>query len=141
MEMLNNWHTKAIDFDQSYTQEDCDTGMCLHLLAGFHIKNKDRCIIKLIKNLCGLREGGCNFYEKLKSELEKRGHIQSAADQCAFYKNVMIVLYYFDDFLLFAQTRESNDELFASLKEDFSAPMKANQMDTLTLKLKPPMMC
>ena len=61
--MLNSWNTKAIDFDQSCTQEDCDADIYLHLPAGFHIKNKDRHVVKLIKNSHGLRQGGRNFYK------------------------------------------------------------------------------
>ena len=97
MALLNTWHTKTIDFDQAYTQADCDADVCLHLQAGFHIKNQDRHIIKLIKNSCSLRQGGCNFYETLKSERTKRGCTQSTVDPCAFYRNDTIVLCYVDD--------------------------------------------
>ena len=75
MAMLNNWHTKEIDFDQTCTQVDCDADVCTHLPAGLHIKNKDRRIIKSIKNSHSLHEGGRNFCEKLTSELENRGHV------------------------------------------------------------------
>ena len=69
--LLSNWYDKAIDFDQAYTQADCDSDVYLYLPAGFHVKNQDRHIVKLIKNLYGLCQGRCNFYTKLKSELTK----------------------------------------------------------------------
>ena len=119
MAILNNWHAKAIDFDQACTQADCDAGIYLRLKAGFHIKNKVRYVIKLIQNLCVLRQEGHNFYEKFKSELENRGHIQSADDPYTFCKNGVIVIYWFYDCLLFAQTSELSNELLASLKEHF----------------------
>ena len=41
------------------------------------------------------------------------------ADPCDFYKKGMIVLYYVDGCLLFAQSRKLSDEPFASLQEYF----------------------
>ena len=60
-------------------------------------------MLKLLKNLHSLRQGGHNFHEKLKAELTsaKRGYMQSEADPCAFYKKGIIILYYVDDCLLF----------------------------------------
>ena len=75
MTTLNNWHANAIDFDQSCTHADYDPRVYLCLPAVFYVKNKDRNVVKLIKNLHSLRQEGWNFYEKLKSELEKRGFI------------------------------------------------------------------
>ena len=63
--MLNEWCAIAIDFDQECTQVDCDADVYVHLPASFHGNNKDRHVIKLIKNPCGLRQGGYNFCEKL----------------------------------------------------------------------------
>ena len=68
--MLNNWHAKVIDFDQACTQEHCDACTYLCLPVGFYANNRDRDIVELIKSMHGFRQGGCNFYEKLKSEFE-----------------------------------------------------------------------
>lgn len=136
MSTLNNWHAKAIDFDQASTKADCDADVCLYLLDSFHIKNKDRCIIKLIKKLYVLRQGGHNFYEKLKSELENRGCVQSAANPCTFHKKNAIIFYCVDGCLLFAQTSELSDELFASLKEYFLCADKGEVDGHLGLKIK-----
>ena len=114
MAMLNNWHVKAIDFDQACTQADCDSDTYLCLQAGFYVKNKDQCVIKSIKKLCGVRQGGCNFYDKHKSELENRGYVQEAADPFLFCKNGVIVLCHVDDCLLFTQPRKLSNELFTS---------------------------
>ena len=78
---------------------------------GFRISNKDRHVIKLIKNLCGLKQGGYNFCEKLKAELIKRGHAQSETDPCVFNNKNIIVLCYVDDYLLFAQDNQLIMEL------------------------------
>ena len=111
---MGNWNATLIDFDQVHAQADGDTDAYLHLPMGFWISNKDRHIIKMIRNVYGLKQEGYNFYGKLKAELIKRGHIQSEADPCAFYKNNIIVLYYADDWLLFAQDKKLITELLMS---------------------------
>ena len=119
-----NWHTREIYFDQACAQvdadADADADACLHLPMGFRISIKDRFIMNLIKNLCGLKQGGYNFYEKSKAELIKRGCVQSEADPCAFYKKNVIVLCYADDCLLIAQDKHLITELLTSLQEDFT---------------------
>jgi len=121
LSVIYNWKTRAIDFDQAYTQADCDSDIFLHLPFGYHIKSTSKYVIQLLKNLYGLRQGGYNFYEKLKNELtsEKREFIQSNIDPCIFYKQGIIVLCYVDDCLIFAQEDRLIDELFISLQEDF----------------------
>lgn len=121
MSIIHSWHTRAIDFEQAYTQADCDVDIFLHLPAGFRAKSKEKYVLKLLKNLYGLKQGGYNFHEKLKAELtsSKRGFIQSESDPCAFYKKGIIVLCYVDDCLIFAQDSKAIDDLYHSLKEDF----------------------
>merc|ERR1719416_376907 len=116
LSVIYNWKTRAIDFDQAYTQADCDSDIFLHLPFGYHIKSTSKYVIQLLKNLYGLRQGGYNFYEKLKNELtsEKREFIQSNIDPCIFYKQGIIVLCYVDDCLIFAQEDRLIDELFIS---------------------------
>ena len=68
-----------------------------------------------------MRQGGHNVYEKLRSELtsEKRGFLQSEADPCVFYKKGVIALCCVDDCFMFTQQKQTIDNLFESLKEDF----------------------
>ena len=48
--------------------------------AGFQILGPIAHVIKLIKNLHGLKQGGYDFYEKLKYELLRRDFIMSEVD-------------------------------------------------------------
>ena len=93
----------------------------MHLPQGFRPKTKDKHVIKPLKNLHGLRQGGCNFYENLKVELTSttRGFIQPEVDSCAFYKKGITALWYVDDFLMFARGQKLIDKLIMSLKQDF----------------------
>ena len=117
----HKWHSRAIDLDQAHTQAECDTDIYLHPPAGYNINSSTRYVLKLIKNLCGLKQGRHNFYEKLRSELinPKRGFVQSQSDPCVFYKKGVIVLCYVDNCLTFAQDKQSVNNLISSLQEDF----------------------
>ena len=77
MSIIHSWKTRVIDFDQAYTQADYDADIYLNFPQGFRPKSKDKYVLKLLKNLYGLRQGGHNFHEKLKAELTstKRGFI------------------------------------------------------------------
>ena len=107
-----------IDFDEACTQADCDAETQIHLPQGFRPKTRDKCVIKLLKNLHGLRQGGCNFYERLKTELTstKRGFIQSESDPCDFHRKGIIVLCYAYDCLTFAHDQKLIDKLIMHLK-------------------------
>ena len=56
MSMLNNWHAKVIDFDQSYSQTHCYATIYLHIPDGFQFVcanevEVDRCIGVEIKTI------------------------------------------------------------------------------------------
>ena len=54
-------------------------------------------ILKLNKNLYGLKQGSFNWYEKLKKLLVNRYFKSSAIDPCLYIRNGMILLTYVDD--------------------------------------------
>ena len=63
LSILHKWQSRAIDFDQAHTKADCDTDVYLHPPASYSINSSTRYVLKLIKNLYGLKQGGHNFYE------------------------------------------------------------------------------
>ena len=92
----------------------------MHSPAGFHVASRDWCIIKILKNFHGLKQGGHDFHKKIKSDVVKYGNAQSHADPCAFHKKNAIVLHRADDYLLLAQDKKLIQDLLSWLQEDFS---------------------
>ena len=133
---LHNWATRAIDFDQAYTQADVDADIYIHLPAGFQIPGPTSYVIKLIKNLYGLKQGGYNFYEKLKYELLRRDFIMSEVDPCIFYKKGIIVLTYVDDCLIFAQDSSLVTDFYNSLQKDFNCTDEGEADGYLGVEIK-----
>ena len=133
---MHNWATRAIDFDQAYTQADVDADIYTHLSAGFQIPGPIAHVIKLIKNLQGLKQGGYNFYEKLKYELLRRDFIMSEVDPCIFYKKGIIVLTYVDDCLTFAQDSSLVTDFYNSLQKDFNCTDEGEADGYLGVEIK-----
>ena len=73
---------------------------------------------------------------KIELTSPNRGFIQSSADPCAFYKKGIIVLFYVDDCLLFAQEQKDIDELIVSLQQDFNCTDKGEADRYLGVKIK-----
>ena len=79
-----------------------------------------RYVLKLFINRYGLKQGGCNFYEKMNTEItnSKRGFVQSQFGPCFFYTHGIIVLCYVDDCIIFTKDQQSIKNLILSLQED-----------------------
>jgi hypothetical protein len=73
------------------------------VFAGPNHQNTDkRYVVKLLKNMYGLKQAGYNWYNKLTDELLKKGFTQSAVDKCLSIRKDCIVIIYVDDCLLFS---------------------------------------
>ena len=88
----------------------------LEMPRGYREKGK---VLKLKKNVYGLRQAPLNFFLKLKQGLEDCHFVQSENDPCLFYSEKVICLVYVDDCLFFARDDEDIDKIIDSLKDGF----------------------
>ena len=65
-----------------------------------------RYVLKLQKNLYGLKQAGCNWFEKLSSTLGNLSINPSNLDPCVFIEYYIIVLVYADNCLVFPQDKD-----------------------------------
>ncbi|MGZ8880111.1 MAG: reverse transcriptase domain-containing protein, partial [Halobacteriota archaeon] len=112
--------SRLIDFTLAYTQADLDVDIYIEIPAGFVAPEEGDWVLKLDKNLYGLKQAGLNWFETLKDALESRGFRQSATDPCCFLKGDMVILVYVDDCLIFCPRSETIDAFIASLQQDFT---------------------
>ena len=68
LSIFHKWHSRAVDFDQTHAQVHCDKDMYLHPPEGYKMRSSTRRALELLRKLCVLKQGGCNFYEKLRTE-------------------------------------------------------------------------
>jgi hypothetical protein len=87
-----------------------------------HLSTKDNSkdyVLRIKKNMYGLRQAGNNCFDTLRASLLNLGFHQSAHDPCLFIRGHCILLVYVDDCLLFAKSNEVLDSILASLEKNF----------------------
>ena len=113
--------TQAIDFVLAFPQADLDVPVYMELPAGMNIPNNlghgsGYYVLKLKKNLYGLKNASLNWHNKLKAALEDRGFVESLSDPCVFISKNMIVLCYVDDCILISKEKTTIANFITSLK-------------------------
>ena len=104
----------------AYLQAEIKTAIYLHPPAGIIINThgEDQ-LLKLKKNLYGLKDSGTTWWEHLSEGLEEMGFRQCQSDQCVWMKDGVVIVVYVDDCLIFANEDNSVIELIAELKRKF----------------------
>ena len=72
----------------------------MHIPRGFHVdgaKKRSDYVLKLKKNLYGLKQASFNWSQLLKAGLLKLGFKQSKVDPCLYLKEDVICAIYVDD--------------------------------------------
>jgi len=111
-----NLHTRSIDFTLTYTQAPIDINIYLGLPAGFTVEgNHNNYVLKLKKNLYGLKQAGLSWFEMLCNHLISSGFKQSNSDPCFFHRGGLILVCYVDDCLIFSKSLADVDRLIADL--------------------------
>ena len=115
---LHKFNSQSIDFVLAFPQADLDIDIYMELPQGIEITDgKESYVLKLNKNLYGLKQASHNWFVMLSNGLKDRGFTPSEMDPCVFYKEDMIVLVYVDDAVTIAKDIKMIDELITSLKE------------------------
>ena len=78
-------------------------------------KLKPKHLLKLKKNLYGLKQGSHNWYKHLKEGLENRGLRPSEIDSCLYLKEGLAVLTYVDDCILVSTEEGTIEDFVKSL--------------------------
>ena len=114
-------NSRSIDFTLAYTQAPIDIEIYLELPAGFEVegREKSKFVLRLKKNLYGLKQAGLSWFETLRTYLLEQGFTQSESDPCFFHRNKLILVCYVDDCLIFAPEQNSIDVLISDLQKNF----------------------
>ncbi len=118
LSLVNGWHSRSIDFVLAFPQADIKTDVYMRLPYGFHVSTPGEWLLKLEKNVYGLKDAGRTWHEHLKEGLRARGFVPGLVDPCVFYKKDLILMIYVDDVICFSPKSELIDEFVASMKEE-----------------------
>ena len=121
LKILEGWYSESIDFTLVFPQAPLTIDVYVEFPTGLDPigYHRDTHVLKLKKNLYGLKQAGYNWVEYLRTGMERRGFICSEVDQCVFLKKNCVVLVYVDDCLIFHKTKEGVNEIIKSLSEEF----------------------
>ena len=123
---IHKLDSKSIDFVLAFPQAELDVDIWMELPRGMVPEtdetNKHLYVLKLKKNLYGLKQASFNWFDKLKSGLMDRGFKASKIDSCLYYRKGMIVLTYVDDCIIVGKNMRDIDNFVRSMqngKENF----------------------
>jgi hypothetical protein len=143
MAILNNWHTRQLDFVLAYTQADIERDLYMKLPAGFSVPGRtiteqDRkdYVLKLEKNLYGQKQAGRVWYLHLRKNLLKLGFKPSEHDECVFYYGKTTFIVYTDDTILLGPDKQEIDTLVKRLGKTFKIEDQGDLSDYLGIKIE-----
>ena len=116
--VMNDLPTTAIDFVLAFPQATLseDEKIYMELPYGFEFQDKSTHVLRLKKNLYGLKQAGLNWFEYIKEGLSERGFTQSQIDPCVFYRKDAIIVMYVDDCLVMSENLRVVDDIVKSLQ-------------------------
>ena len=105
LSIIKGWESKQIDMILAYPQADLTSDVYMRIPFGLKVsENGDRkeYLLKLMKNIYGLKDAGRTWSEHLRKNLIGRGFVQSRVDPCLFFKGDLILVVYVDDIICFS---------------------------------------
>jgi hypothetical protein len=133
LSLLSGLKSRQVDYVSAYTQAPLDCELYMTIPPGFIVQsnklvftrsstrgNSSEYVLRLKKNMYGLKQAGNNWFDTLKNSLLARGFTQSSIDPCLFIRSNCILVVYVDDCLLFAKSDEVLDSVVASLQSEFN---------------------
>ena len=79
------------------------------------------CVLKLKRNVYGLRQAPLNFFLLLKEALEQRGFQQSEFEPCLFASRDVVCLCYVDDCIFYAQNEKSIHDIINEIAKSLKS--------------------
>ena len=115
------WSSRKVDYVQAFPQAELDENehIYMHLPRGLHVddaKHRSDYVLKLKKNLYGLKQASYNWSELLKSGLIQLGFTQSKVDPCLYFKDDVICAIYVDDTIFWSPDDTKIDQTITELK-------------------------
>eukprot|EP00957_Ditylum_brightwellii_P047770 3628878-Ditylum_brightwellii.AAC.1 len=120
MSTLYNLNTRSIDIILANPQTKIKANIYLFPPAGIAINTGGQdLVLKLKKNLYGLKNAGRTWWEHLASGLERMGLKQCEANQYVWKKDGLVIIVYVDNCLIFGNSKDNVDKVVEKLRKRF----------------------
>ena len=135
---LHGLHTKSIDFVQAYPQAKAKTTIYLKTPAGVELdSDKGDSVLKLERNLYGLKDAGRTWFEYLTNKLETIGFVATESDPCVYTRGRDIIILYVDDCILICKTKTEAERLYKQIQQQgFTTTDEGSMEQYLGMQIK-----
>jgi hypothetical protein len=124
------WHARQIDFVLAFPQANVKTDVFMQIPEKFIVNKKKKlqlddnavhpakqdAVLKLIKNVYGLKDASKTWVDHISSGLIDYGFIQSQVDPCLYIKGNLLFCLYVDDAICLSPDKKEADKLIADLE-------------------------
>ena len=116
------WSSRKVDCAQAFPQAklDNDEEISMYIPRGFHVdvaKNRPNYVLKIKKNVYGLKQASYDWSELLKTGLFKLGFKQSKVDPYLYLKGDVICAIYVDVTIFWSPNKTNIDRTISELKD------------------------
>jgi Reverse transcriptase (RNA-dependent DNA polymerase) len=124
------WHAQQIDFVLAFPQADVKTDVYMNIPEKFWMNeqrqlvldegalhpSKQETVVKLIKNVYGLKDASKTWVNHISKGLIEFGFSKSEVDPCLFIKGNLLFCLYVDDAICLTPNKKDADKLIRDLE-------------------------
>ena len=125
---IHGYHSRSIDFVLEFPQARLEEDVFMEFPAGIKYPdgNRKQYVLKLDKNLYGLKPAARNWFQMLSNDLQhnKLGIESSEIDRCVFFRKDVIILIWVDDCIIFSKDVSIITDIVNILKEDLDVELE-----------------
>jgi hypothetical protein len=114
------WNQNQLIFVLAFPQADLDKDIWMDLPILFEpikdLDHKPQYVLKLQKNLYGLKQASFNWYKKLCDGLKDQGFKASTINPCLFMRKGMMSLVYVDKCIIIGKDMDAIDQFVLSMQ-------------------------
>ena len=85
--------------------------------AGVELTGNKDSVLRLLKNLYGLKDSGLTWFEHLSQGLSAMNFKPILRDPCVFVRGSDILVLYVDDCIIISQSEEEADKIYKDLQK------------------------
>ena len=137
LSLIMGWHMRSLDFVMAYPQADIKTDIFMHAPHGCIIPGASNgwSVLKLRKNLYGLKDAGQTWHKYLRDGLLKCGFKQSQVNPCLFTKGNVLIVTYLDDAVIILPGKERISAIIKSLQANYVLTDDSDRRDYLGVRI------
>ena len=128
LSVIHGYKSRSIDFVLAFPQAKLEEDVFMEFPAGVEYPdgNRKQYVLKLDKNLYGLKNAAHNWFQMLSKGFHKLGFKSSEIDPCVFLRKDAIILTWVDDCIIFSKDLLTITNIVHLLQKEFDVELEEN---------------